>query len=112
MEQFPMQLQSGNKYIMVMVNIDSSGILLVPIRCAYDILLLQLQQAGIQPKKHILDNKISPAMKKIITENYKNEGYQMIFYKNYGTNCYHKLKSLSIYFNNPMQHPQSLYMHT
>ncbi|KAL7487794.1 hypothetical protein ACHAW6_013375 [Cyclotella cf. meneghiniana] len=32
--QFPTQSQSSNKYIMVMVNIDSSGILVEPIKTA------------------------------------------------------------------------------
>ena len=68
--QFPTQSQSGNKYIMVMVNINISSILAEPIKnCsdaelirAYNVLMLCLQQAGIQPKKHVLDNKIWAAM--------------------------------------------------
>ncbi len=77
--QFPTQSQSGNKYIMVMVNINSSSILAEPIKnCsdaelirAYNVLMLCLQQAGTRPKKHILDNKISAAMKQTITDKYK-----------------------------------------
>jgi hypothetical protein len=63
--QFPTQSQQGNKYIMVMVEIDSSVILVEPMNSrkdaemirAYDALLQQLKWAGIVPKKHVLDNK-------------------------------------------------------
>ncbi len=49
---------------MVMVEIDSNAILVEPMKnCkdakmirAYNALLLQLKQAGIVPKKHVLDN--------------------------------------------------------
>ncbi|KAL7474181.1 hypothetical protein ACHAW6_000171 [Cyclotella cf. meneghiniana] len=77
--QFPTQSQYGNRYIMVMANIDSSGVLVEPINNhsdaklirTYDVLMLHLQQAGIQPKKHVLDNKISAAMKQTISKKYK-----------------------------------------
>ena len=63
---------------MVMVEIDSTGILVEPLksrndaelRHAYESLMQRLHQAGIQPKKHVLDNEISAAMKKLITEKY------------------------------------------
>jgi hypothetical protein len=69
--QFPMRLQSGNKYIMVLVEINSNAILVVPMKNrkdaemiqAYNALLLQLKRAGIIPKKHVLDNKVSKNMK-------------------------------------------------
>jgi hypothetical protein len=69
--QFPTCLQQGNKYIMLMVEIDSNAILVEPMKgckveemiCAYNALLLRLMQAGIAPKKHILDNKVSENMK-------------------------------------------------
>ncbi len=55
--QFPMCLQSGNKYIMVLVEIDSNAILVEPMKSrkdaemirAYNVLLLQLKRAGIIP---------------------------------------------------------------
>ncbi len=63
--RFPIHSQQGNKYIMVMVEIDSNAILIEPMKSrkdeemirAYNTLLLQLKQAGIVPKKHVLDNK-------------------------------------------------------
>jgi hypothetical protein len=44
---------------------------------AYESLMQRLQQAGIQPKKHVLDNEISTAMKKLITEKY-NMQYELV----------------------------------
>ena len=65
--QFPTRSQQGNKYIMVMVEIDSNAILVEPMKSrkdeemirAYNALLLRLKQAGIVPKKPFLDNKVS-----------------------------------------------------
>ena len=65
--QFPTRLRSGNKYIMIMVEIDSSAILVEPMKSqkdaemirAYNALLLWLKQAGISPKKHVMDNEVS-----------------------------------------------------
>jgi hypothetical protein len=65
--QLPTQSLCGNKYIMVMVDIDSKGILVEPMKnrkdakmiWAYNTLLLQLKRAGIVPKKHVLDNEVS-----------------------------------------------------
>jgi hypothetical protein len=64
--QYPTRSQRGNKYIMVMVEIDSNAILVKPMKSrkdaemirAYDALLLRLKRAGagIVPKKHVLDN--------------------------------------------------------
>ncbi|KAL7486090.1 hypothetical protein ACHAW6_011687 [Cyclotella cf. meneghiniana] len=59
--QFPTHSESGNKYIMVMVNIDSRGILVEPIK----------NRTDIQLKKQLLDNEISAAMKQTITEKNK-----------------------------------------
>ncbi len=72
--QFPMGLQSGNKYIMVLVKIDSNAILVEPMKSrkdvemiqAYNTLILQLKRAGIIPKKHVLDNKVLVNMKNCI----------------------------------------------
>ncbi len=69
--QFPMRLQSSNKYIMVLVNYDSNAILVEPMKShkdaemiqAYTTLILWLKRAGIIPKKHVLDNKVSENMK-------------------------------------------------
>jgi hypothetical protein len=77
--QFPTQLQQGNKYIMVMVEIDSNAILVKPMKSckdvemiqAYDTLLQWLKQAGIVPKKHVLDNKVSKNMKNHIHNTHK-----------------------------------------
>jgi hypothetical protein len=56
---------------MVMVEINSNTILVEPMKCRKDeemlhannALLLRLKQAGIVPKKHILNNKVSENMK-------------------------------------------------
>ncbi|KAL7487503.1 hypothetical protein ACHAW6_013082 [Cyclotella cf. meneghiniana] len=77
--QFPVRSQAGNKYIMVMVEIDSSTILVEPIKNrtdtkltrAYSALMLRLQRAGVTPHKHVLDNEISTAMKDLIQDTYK-----------------------------------------
>ena len=53
--QFPTRSQRGNKYIMVMVEIDSNAILVEPMKSrkdeemisAYNALLLRLKQEGI-----------------------------------------------------------------
>jgi hypothetical protein len=77
--QFPIQSLRGNKYIIVMVEIDSNTILVEPMKNrkdakiirAYNTLLLQLKQSGITPKKHVLDNKISDNMKNHIHDTCK-----------------------------------------
>jgi hypothetical protein len=64
---------------MVMVEIDSNTILVKPINSrsdhelarAYQVFMTRLQRAGIVPKKHILDNKVSEAMKTISKDEYK-----------------------------------------
>jgi hypothetical protein len=77
--QFLTRSKRGNKYIMVMVEVDSNTILVKPLKsckdakliCGYKSLLLQLQQAGIVPWKHVMDNKISKAMKDHIQDECK-----------------------------------------
>eukprot|EP00804_Cyclotella_cryptica_P017378 CCRYP_020245-RA/>CCRYP_020245-RA protein AED:0.38 eAED:0.38 QI:0/-1/0/1/-1/1/1/0/351 len=77
--QFPVRSQAGNKYIMFMVEFDSSAILVEPIKNgtdseltrAYSALMLHLRRAGIIPHKHVLDNEISTAMKDLIQDTYK-----------------------------------------
>ena len=79
--QFPTCSQQGNKYIMVMVEIGSNAILVDPMKChkdeemirTYNALLLQLKRAGILPKKHVLDNKVSENMKNHIHNTCKFE---------------------------------------
>ena len=64
---------------MVLVEIDSNAILVEPMKSrkdeemirAYDALVGRLQRAGIQPKKHVLDNEISITMKAHIDNKYK-----------------------------------------
>ena len=77
--QFPKRSQRGNKYIMVLVEIDSNAILVEPMKSrkdaemirAYTVLLTRLKRAGIIPKKYILDNEISENMKNIIRDECK-----------------------------------------
>ena len=66
---------------MVIVEIDSNAIIVEPMKSrkdaetirAYDVLVQQLQTAKINPRKHVLDNKISKNMKQHIKEKYKFE---------------------------------------
>jgi hypothetical protein len=77
--QYPTRSQHGNKYIMVMVEIDSNAILVEPMKSrkdaemirANDALLLRLKRAGIVPKKHVLDNEVSENMKNHIRDTCK-----------------------------------------
>ena len=77
--KLPHRSQAGNHYIMVMVEIDSSAILIEPIKNrsdseltrAHSSLITCLHCAGIVPRKHILDNEVSNAMKALITDTYK-----------------------------------------
>ena len=77
--KLPTQSQRGNKYIMVMVEIDSNAILVEPMNSkkdkemirAYDTLILRLKRAGSVPKKHVLDNEVSEAMKNHIRDDLK-----------------------------------------
>ena len=66
---------------MVMVDIDSSGILVEPMKSckdaeiirAYQTLMLRLKRANIIPQKHVLDNEVSEAMKELIRSQYQLE---------------------------------------
>ena len=79
--QFPTRSQRGNKYIMVMVEINSNAILVEPLTSrkdaeltrAYRALMTRLKRAGIVPKKHVLDNEVSEAMKAVIRDEYQME---------------------------------------
>lgn len=61
----------GNKYVIVIVEFNSNTIVVEPMKSCHDdkmkqdyeyLLSLQLKQASITPKKHIL-NKVSNSMK-------------------------------------------------
>ena len=68
--KYPTRSRSGNKYTMIMVEIDSSAILVKPMKSqkdakmirAYNALLLWPNQAGIYPKQHVMDNKVYKTM--------------------------------------------------
>ena len=68
---FPKTSMQGNKYIMVMVEVDSNVILVAPMKSsrddemkrAYKHLMLRLKRAGIKPKKPVIDNEVSNSMK-------------------------------------------------
>jgi hypothetical protein len=144
--QFPMRLQSGNKYIMVLVEINSNAILVEPMKSrkdaemirAYNTLLLQLKRAGIIPKNHVLDNKVSENMKNHICDtckmnmelvppgchrqnaaevaicNFKSHFLSVLagVANDFPTVCYRKQRSHSISFGNKMQCQQFQHMHT
>ena len=77
--QYPTISKRGNKYIMVMVEIDSNAIMLEPIKNrtdaeltrAYRTMMLRLKQAVIITQNHILDNEVFNAMKTVIRDEYK-----------------------------------------
>ena len=64
---FPITAQSGARYVMVIVTIDSNVILVCPIKNrtdqeltkAYKILLRRAKATWISSKKHVLDNECS-----------------------------------------------------
>ena len=78
---FPYTSYKGNKYVMVMVEIDSSGILVEPLSDkiaeemtrAYLHLLQRIKKTGVQPKKHVMDNEVSEALKEVIEKECKLE---------------------------------------
>ena len=79
--QLPTRSQRGNKYLMVMVEIDSNAIMVEPLKIrkdpelarAYRAMMLRLKRAGIVPRKHILYNEVSEAMRDIIRDEYNME---------------------------------------
>ena len=79
--RFPKTSFSGNKYIMVMIKVDSNVILVKPLKAkhddkmqrAYKHLILRLKRTGVKPKKHVMDNKISASMKNMIRDEYNME---------------------------------------
>ena len=79
--KFPTKARSGNRYIMIMVAIDSNAILVAPMkskadkeqRLAYLSMLKRLKQAGVDVRKHVLDNECSDRMKELIKSECKLE---------------------------------------
>jgi hypothetical protein len=77
--QYPTESRSDNKYIMVMVEIDSNAILMEPMKSrkdaemirVYDKLVKRLNDANIHPQKHMQDNEISANMKEHIKKQHK-----------------------------------------
>jgi hypothetical protein len=75
--RFPKKSSRGNQYIMVLTEIASDAILIEPMKNrttgemirAYQVLINQLNSAGIFPKLHILDNECSSEMKATIMLN-------------------------------------------
>jgi hypothetical protein len=82
--RFPKKSSRGNQYIMVLAHPDSNGILQEPIKNrtsgemihAYQKLIDRLKNAGITPKRHILDNECSADFKQTIRDN--NMTYQLV----------------------------------
>ena len=79
--KFLKKSQRGNKYLMVMVEIDINAILVEPLKSlkdaeltrAYHVLMMRLKNAGIVPHKHVLENEVSSAMTDVIRDKYKME---------------------------------------
>ena len=79
--RLPIQSQGRHKHIMLMVEIDSNAVLVEPLTSrkdaeltrAYLHLLQRLKRAGVAPKKHVLDNEASDAMKDLIRDECKLE---------------------------------------
>ena len=79
--KFPKQSLRSNKYIMVLVEIDSNAIMVEPMKSqkgvkltrAYRGLMQQLHRVGIVPKTYILDNEVSKNMKAMIRDKFKME---------------------------------------
>ena len=77
--QFPTHSQRGNKYIMVMVEINSNTIIVEPMKSrkdeemihVYNTLLLRLKRAGTFPKKHVLNIEVSENTKNHIRDTCK-----------------------------------------
>ena len=71
---FPLQSYHGNHYVMVLVEINLSGILVEPLKYryakelkgGYTHLIQRLRAAGVRPKKHVMDNKVSEMMRDTI----------------------------------------------
>ena len=81
MGKFPVRARTGNRYIMVMVEIDANYTLVQPMKnrtddemiSAYQALLKRLKRAGVTIKKHVLDNECSKTLKEMIRDECKLE---------------------------------------
>ena len=81
---FPTRSRSGNRYIMILCEMDGNAIMSEGMRDrtageiikAYQKLIKRLQKAGIRPKKHILDNECSEEYKQAIIDN--NMQYELV----------------------------------
>ena len=75
--RFPFQSYKGMQYIMVLYELSSNVILVEPLRnktsgemvAAYQKLVDRLEEGGIKPNFHILDNEISGEYRDAIAEN-------------------------------------------
>ena len=82
--RFPKKLMKGSQYMMVLTESESDAIHVEPMKNrtsgemirAYQVLINQLQSAGIAPKQHILDNSFSNDFKEAIKTN--NMTYQLV----------------------------------
>ena len=78
---FPVRSRAGHRYLMVMLEIDSNVIIVEPMTSrrdaemqrAYLVLIGRLKRAGVQIKKHVLDNECSQSMKELIEKTCKYE---------------------------------------
>ena len=76
--QFPKRSLRGNKYVMVLVKIDSNAIMVAPLKSrhanklkqAYQLLISRLHPVGIVPKKHVFDNEVLENTKEMIRDQY------------------------------------------
>ena len=74
--KFPVKSRAGNRYIMVMVEIDSNYILVEPTKnktddemiATYQKLLKRIKRTGRKVEKHVLDNECSERMKELIRD--------------------------------------------
>merc|ERR1711923_175471 len=74
--KFPVKSRAGNRYIMVMVKIDSNYILVAPMKnksddkmiATYQKLLARIKRTGREVKKHVLDNECSDKMRELIKD--------------------------------------------
>jgi len=74
---FPVRSRRGNRYIMIMFEMDGNSIMSEPMKditsgaiiSAYQKLIKRLRLAGITPKNHILDNECSEDFKQAIRDN-------------------------------------------
>ena len=79
--RFPYTSYKGSQYLMVLVEIDSSCILVEPLRDktaeemqrAYLHIQQRLNKAGVQPKKHVMDNEVSEILRETIENKCKLE---------------------------------------